>query len=218
MEGSAQASASVITIATSEDDEIEAERGRCQAARLLLALPATLLGREADHGRRDPDVEQADEREDGADHGPDPVLLGAERIDDDRCQQQAADDRDGVDAVDQHDVAAQEAHYDRRPADRRDDAVPPSCRPSAPPPPAAAARGPLRREQRGQPSERGDHPCEIRNVRAPEAKLDRQIGEEVVEVRVAGDHRDRTRCRLVDDLVQRPSGCLTERRIDDCVD
>ena len=38
------------------------------------------------------------------------VLLGAERVDDDRRQQQAADDRDRVDAVDQDDVAPQEPH------------------------------------------------------------------------------------------------------------
>ena len=72
-------------------------------------------------------VEQADEAQNRPDQRPDAELLGAERADDDRRDDEARHERDGVDAVDQDHVAAEQPHGSvAQVPDRRDDGVSPA--------------------------------------------------------------------------------------------
>ena len=109
------------------EDEIDRERRRGQLAGLVASATAALLGGEPDHGRPDSEVEQADEADDRADQRPDAELLGSKRADDDRRDEEAGHDRDGVDAVDQNHIAAKEPHDSVAQAlNRRDDCVRPA--------------------------------------------------------------------------------------------
>src|SRR4051795_9174835 len=67
-------------------------------------------------------------------------------------------------------------------------------------------------------SESLERPRQVGGVAGTEAELDRQVAQEVIEVRVAGEDRHRARGRLVDDLVECSPLGLPARRVDDSVE
>ena len=184
--------------------EVDREGRRGQLTRLVAGAASPLLRGKADHGRSDPEVEQTDKAEDRADQRPDAELLGAERAENDRRDDQPGHERRGVDAVDQDHVAAEQPHRSVvEPAHRRDDRVRPAVDGVAGLDAAAqlsAGGVPAARVAR---RERTEDARQIFCVVAPEVELDGETAEKLVEVGIAREDGHGARCRLVDDLVER---------------
>ncbi len=92
------------------DDRVEHERNRGHLVRLLRRAATARLRGEADDGRAEPEVEEGEEHRDRADERPDPEAGVLERVQRDRRDDEAGDDRDGVHRIDAQRVAAEEPH------------------------------------------------------------------------------------------------------------
>jgi hypothetical protein len=92
------------------DDRVEDQRDGDEPVRLLGGAPSARLCGEADDGRPEPEVEQREVDGDRADERPDPEGLVPERVQRDRRDDEAGDDRGAVDGVDSEGVPPKEPH------------------------------------------------------------------------------------------------------------